>query len=76
MLDDDSDWGLALVERELKRRGVSEAYRRDAVVRSIWPKHADITVPTARVIPMRFENLEEYTKEVRSVSSYVALSPY
>ncbi|GAA6039367.1 hypothetical protein NBRC10512_002488 [Rhodotorula toruloides] len=63
VLEDDSDWGLALVERELKRRGVTEGYRRDAVVRSIWPKHADIAVPTARVIGMRFEKLEAYTWE-------------
>ncbi|BGP66446.1 hypothetical protein NBRC10512v2_007854 [Rhodotorula toruloides] len=65
VLEDDSDWGLALVERELKRRGVTEGYRRDAVVRSIWPKHADIAVPTARVIGMRFEKLEAYTWEAR-----------
>ncbi len=64
MLDDDSDWGLALVERELKRRGVSEEYRRAAVVKSIWPKHADLAVPTARVIETRFEKLGECTNKV------------
>ncbi|GEM11775.1 hypothetical protein Rt10032_c17g5792 [Rhodotorula toruloides] len=63
VLDDDSDWGLALVERELKHRGVTDAYRRDAVLASIWPEHRDLVAPTARCIEMRFKNLAEYTTE-------------